>query len=105
MCQFQHENDELTLVPNFHQFEEIFIFILDPLDQKQYHPMTVIAKLFVCLGVYAVSTVFKLLNSDSSQIHVSWIIFNQYINSLLSWHWRASRSAIPIILSAKAEIN
>ena len=38
---------------------------------------------FVCLGFYAVSTVFQLFNSDSSQIHVSW--------------------TIPIILSAKGE--
>ena len=54
---------------------------------------------FVCLGFYAVSTVFQLINGDSSQIHVSWAIFNQYLISPLSWDWRASRSAIPIILS------
>ena len=56
---------------------------------------------FVCLAFYAVSTVFQLFNSDSSQIHVSWTIFNQYLTSLLSWHWRACRRAIPIILGAK----
>ena len=58
---------------------------------------------FVCLGFYAVSTLFKFFNSDSSQIHVSWTIFNQYLTSPLSWHWRASCSVIPIILSAKGE--
>ena len=33
-----------------------------------------------CLGLYAVSTVFPLFNGDSSQIYVSWTIFNQYLN-------------------------
>ena len=33
--------------------------------------------LFVCLGFYAVSTVFYLFNGDNSQIRVSWTIFNQ----------------------------
>ena len=59
--------------------------------------------LFVCLGFYAVSTVIQLFNGDSSQIHVSWTIFNQYLTSPLSWHWQANRSAIPIILNAKGE--
>ena len=31
------------------------------------------------------------------------LFFNQYITSPLSKHWRASCSAIPIILSAKGE--
>ena len=47
--------------------------------------------------------VFQLFNGHSSQIHVSWNIFNQYLTSPLSWHGRDSRSAIPIILSAKGE--
>ena len=57
-------------------------------------------------GLYAVSTVFQLFNGDNSQIHVSWtffFFFNQYLTSSLSWHWLASRSAIPMILSAKGE--
>ena len=53
--------------------------------------------------VYAVSTVFQLFNGESSQIHVSWTIFHQYLTSPLSWHWQASRSAFPIILSVKGE--
>ena len=39
---------------------------------------------FVCLGFYAVSTVFQLLNGDILQIHVSWTIFNQYLTSPLA---------------------
>ena len=35
--------------------------------------------LFVCLGFYAVSTVFQLFNGDSSQIHASWTISDQSI--------------------------
>ena len=35
-------------------------------------------------GFYAVSTVFQLLDGDSSQIQVSWTIFNQYLTSPLS---------------------
>ena len=58
---------------------------------------------FFVLGFYVVSKVFQLFNSDNSQIHVFWTIFNQYLTSLLSGHWRASRSAIPIILSTKRE--
>ena len=58
---------------------------------------------FVCLGFYAVSTVFQLFKGDSSQIRVSWTIFNKYLTSPLSWRWWASRSAISIILSAKGE--
>ena len=50
-----------------------------------------------------VSTVFQLLNSDSSQIHVSWTVFNQYLTSLLSCTRRASGSAVPIIPSSKGE--
>ena len=46
---------------------------------------------------------FQLFNSDSSQIHVSWTIFNQYLTSPLSWHWQASRSATSMILSTKRE--
>ena len=60
-------------------------------------------KKFNCLWFYAVSTVFQLFNGDSSQIHVSWTIFDQYLISPIFWHWRASRSAIPIILSANGE--
>ena len=41
-------------------------------------------ELFVCLGFYTVSMVFQLFNSDSSQIHVSWTIFNQYLTSPLT---------------------
>ena len=48
-------------------------------------------------------TPYQLFNSDSSQIHVSWTIFNQYLTSWLSWYCLASRSAIPIILSTKGE--
>ena len=58
---------------------------------------------FAYLKFYAISTVFQLFNSDSSQIHVSWTIFNQYLTSPLSWHWWASHSAVIIILSAKEE--
>ena len=54
-------------------------------------------------GFYAVSTVFQFFKDDSSQIRVSWTIFNHYLNSPLSWHWRTSSCAIPIILSAKGE--
>ena len=46
---------------------------------------------------------FQLFNGDSSQIHNSWTIFNEYLTILLPWHLRVSRSAIPIILSAKGE--
>ena len=59
----------------------------------------------VCLGFYDVSTVFQFFNDHSSQIHVSWTIFIEYLTSPLSWNRRVSRSAIPIILSAKDEIH
>ena len=39
-------------------------------------------EIFVCLvrlRSYAVSTVFQLFNEDSSQIHVSLTIFNQFL--------------------------
>ena len=39
---------------------------------------------FVCLGFFAVSTVVQLFNSESSQIHVSWTNFNQYLTSPLT---------------------
>ena len=39
---------------------------------------------FVCLGFNAVSTVFQLSNGDSSQIQVSWTIFDQYLTGPLS---------------------
>ena len=52
---------------------------------------------FVCLEFYAVSTVL--------QIRVSWTIVNQYLTSPLSLHSWASRSAIPIILSARVKVN
>ena len=48
-------------------------------------------------GVYALSTVFQLFNHGSSQIHVSWTIFNHYLTSPLSGHWKASRSVIVIL--------
>ena len=64
----------------------------------------VTCKLTDCLGFYAISTVFQLFNGDSSQIHVSWTnIFNQCLTSQLSWQWQVSRSAIPLILSAKGK--
>ena len=56
--------------------------------------------LFVCLGFYTVSAVCQLFNGDSSQIHLSWSIFNQCLTNPLSWHSRASCSAVPTILSA-----
>ena len=57
----------------------------------------------VCVCVGAIKTVFHLFNGDSSQIRVSWTICNQYLNSPLSWHRRASRSAIPMSLSVKTD--
>ena len=33
----------------------------------------------VCLGFYAVSTVFQIFNGYSLQIHVTWITSNQYL--------------------------
>ena len=59
--------------------------------------------MFVCFKFYAVSKVFQLFNGNSSQTHVSWTIFNQYLTNPLSRHYRTSRSAIPIILSAKGK--
>ena len=41
-------------------------------------------QMFVCLGFYAISKVFQLFNSDSSQIHVTRTIFDQYFTSPLS---------------------
>ena len=38
----------------------------------------------ICLEFYAISTVFQLLNGDSSQMHVPWTILNQYLTSPLS---------------------
>ena len=40
--------------------------------------------IFVCLGFYAVSTVFYLFNGDSSQIDATWTISNQYLTNPLS---------------------
>ena len=63
--------------------------------------------LVVCLfvwGLTPLSTLFHLFNGNSPQIHVSRTIFNQYLISPLSCYWRASRTAIPTILSTKAEI-
>ena len=60
-------------------------------------------KIIVCLGFYAVSTIFQLFNGDSLQIHVSWTISDQYLTSPLSLHLQTSRSAIPIILSEKVK--
>ena len=59
----------------------------------------------VCKGLYAVSTIYmyQLFNGNSSQIHVSWTTSKHNLTSPLSWHWKASGSAIPIILSAKGE--
>ena len=37
-----------------------------------------------CLRFYTLSTVFQLFNGDSSQILVSWIIYNQYLISPIS---------------------
>ena len=54
--------------------------------------------LFVCLELYAVPTVFQLLNGDSTQVKVFWTTFNQYISSPLS-----NRSTIAIILSTKGK--
>ena len=61
---------------------------------KPFNPQVMRFHGFVCLGFYAVLIVFQLFNGNSSQIHVSGIIFNQYLTSPLSWHWRASSSAI-----------
>ena len=36
---------------------------------------------YVCLGFYAIPTVFQLFTSNSSQIHASLTIFNQYLTS------------------------
>ena len=63
--------------------------LLDRVDQRQTaHNVQIhlidLCKEFVCLGFYAVSTVFQLFNCDSSQIHVSWTIFNQYLTGPLS---------------------
>ena len=63
----------------------------------------IIKHLIFLFGFYAKSTVFLFLvfDGDGSQIHFSWTCFDQHLTSPLSRHWHASRSAIPIILSAK----
>ena len=60
----------------------------------------ILRKGFVCLGFYAE---FQFYKGDSSQIHASWTIFNQYLTRSLSWHWWTSRRVIAIILSAIEE--
>ena len=59
----------------------------------------------ICLfGVLCCINGISVIYCDSSQIHVSWTIFNQYLNSPYPETGRlASRNAIPIILSAKGE--
>ena len=57
---------------------------------------------FVCLGFMPLSTVFWIFNREFTNPCL-WTIFNQFLTSPLSWLWRASRSAIPMILSAKEE--
>ena len=43
---------------------------------------------FICLGFYAISTVYQLFNGDRSQIHVSWTIFNKYLTHSLLHHFQ-----------------
>ena len=65
----------------------------DPIQEAFWNHHGKRRKCFVCLGFYVVSMVFKLFNSDSSQIHVSWtFFFNQYLTNPLSWYWQASCS-------------
>ena len=65
-------------------------------------PLNILSKfLSVWSGFYAVSNVFLLFNGYSSQMHVSWTIFHKFLTGPFFWHRWLSRSAIPIILSAK----
>ena len=74
---------------------------LDQQELKSDHDLLACKR--VCFWFYAVLKVFQFFNGDSSQIHGSWTIFNQYLTSPLPWLWQASGSAILIILSAKGE--
>ena len=78
-------------------YRSIFFFLPVCFQLSNFHSA------LICLGFYAVSTVFQLFNSDRSQIYVSWTIFNQYLTSPLSRHRLASYSAIPIILTARGQ--
>ena len=51
---------------------------------KPFNPQVMRFHGFVCLEFYAILIVFQLFNGVSSQIHVSWTIFNQYLTSPLS---------------------
>ena len=70
---------------------------------KNWYQTELSGSLYACLWFYAISTVFQISNGDSSQIHVSWNISNQYLTSPLFWHCGASCGAIPIILRAKGD--
>ena len=93
MSSFLHNDDTKAMAP-YRLFSE---------NSRAKGELGHFRNLFVCLGFYAVSTVFQLFKGDGSQIHVSWTIFDQHLTSPLSRHWRASRSVIPITLSAKGE--
>ena len=98
-------NQKLVVRSNFSLSHNVFSTALARQNVVMgYHiiPMTV---KFICLGFYVVLAVFQLFNGDSSQTHVSGTIFYQYFTSPLSGHWRVSRNAIPIILSAKMTVE
>ena len=63
------------------------------------------ACLFVCLGFYAISTVFQLFNGNSSQIHVSWTIFNQYRGSDTYAQTHVHQSDVVTIMSRPAQAD
>ena len=60
--------------------------------------------MIVCLSVCGFTLYQQYFSYLTATVHKSmfpWTIFNQYLTSTLFRHWRASRSAIPTILSAK----
>ena len=50
---------------------------------------------FVCLGFYAVSTVFQLFNGDSSTIYVSWTIL--FLTSTLPVHYPDTAKPVVVL--------
>ena len=49
----------------------------DELENKSFEKKNSVKGILFCLGFLAISTIFQLFNSNSSQIHVPWTILNQ----------------------------
>ena len=95
----------LLTVSNFQQSLPDFNWLNGNRWSSIIEQFQLVSSLLVFFGSYAYQQYFSYSTSTVHKSMFPGLIFNQYSTSPLSWNWKGSRNAFPIILSTKGEAS